>query len=499
MRFSRCSGLVPALCAVAIVPGQTITFASLLPITSVANPKVTLIGDFTGDGKKDLGVLANAFFVIPGDGFGFFGAPIFSSTGGPMVNAAAGDFNEDGLLDFVCADGAGSIKIMANQGAGTFLELSTYPAGAGARFLALSDFNNDTHLDIAVAYPSLPLVTRFMGTGTGSFSSGINTSVPIAGTVTSMAIGDMNNDGKQELALNYGSSVAFTNWSGPNLVYVSTFTTSALAGTIVSAYVDSDLNADIVAASNSTVMSTHRSTGGGFIFASSSIIGGNGVATIANDLNGDGRAEIITGSSSGPQVFAVQTNGTMLLGSVTSVNANANPIHIASGDLTSDGRADLVTTNTTASVVSVLVNSMTRTVTCNIALNDFIGALGSHQVEYRLKSGTTTINSGLAITSMSGQITFNTTAFGSYTLSVETSHWLRRQVGITITNSGASASFTLPNGDADLNGEVDAGDIDLVISNFGNTGPSNSDLDGTYEVDFADIDIVISNFGAIDD
>ena len=63
--------------------------------------------------------------------------------------------------------------------------------------------------------------------------------------------------------------------------------------------------------------------------------------------------------------------------------------------------------------------------------------------------------------------------------------------------------FTLPNGDVDRSGEVDATDIDIVISHFGATFPGagdrNWDVDGSGEVDAADIDICIANFGAMDE
>ncbi len=65
-------------------------------------------------------------------------------------------------------------------------------------------------------------------------------------------------------------------------------------------------------------------------------------------------------------------------------------------------------------------------------------------------------------------------------------------------------TFSLPNGDSDESGEVDAADIDMVIYNFGDVlgDPgyvANADLDESGEVDAADIDVAIANFGAIDD
>ena len=80
------------------------------------------------------------------------------------------------------------------------------------------------------------------------------------------------------------------------------------------------------------------------------------------------------------------------------------------------------------------------------------------------------------------------------------SSFLRRVVAINLTGSNQSLGVvTLTNGDADLSGEVDAADIDLVIADFGSTAVGNSDVDVSGEVDAADIDIVIASFGSVDE
>ena len=174
--------LVSALiiCGATSLFAQTITFAPAVPYTSVAGPKVTLVGDFSGDGKLDLGVLGGGFFVIPGNGLGTFSGLTFSSTGGPMTNAAAGDFNEDGLLDIVAVDGTSTLKVMANVGGSTFMELASYPTGTGPRYITVADFDLDSNLDVVVGYPT-GLSTYYRGFGNGSFAPFVNSGFPISG------------------------------------------------------------------------------------------------------------------------------------------------------------------------------------------------------------------------------------------------------------------------------------------------------------------------------
>ncbi len=91
---------------------------------------------------------------------------------------------------------------------------------------------------------------------------------------------------------------------------------------------------------------------------------------------------------------------------------------------------------------------------------------------------------------------------GGFSVRVSRRPWLARR--FSLNNSGVlSFSFSLTNGDADGSGEVDAADIDFIISRFGGTSlpmpDLYADLDGSGEVDAADIDVAIANFGATAD
>ena len=79
----------------------------------------------------------------------------------------------------------------------------------------------------------------------------------------------------------------------------------------------------------------------------------------------------------------------------------------------------------------------------------------------------------------------------------------RKLNGVNLSWSTA-VNVSLPNGDANQSGEVDAADIDDVVARFGmlTGGPNYSitaDCDGSGEIDAADIDIVIAEFGSVND
>lgn len=113
--------------------------------------------DFNGDGILDLAITHGCDFmpgkvaILLGDGHGAFGAPQDFTTPGPVpLGVAAGDFNNDGVVDLVVSDFTTSPGILLGNGDGTFQKVLKFPTGVGNGFSALTigDANNDGELDI---------------------------------------------------------------------------------------------------------------------------------------------------------------------------------------------------------------------------------------------------------------------------------------------------------------------------------------------------------------
>src|SRR5262249_29577946 len=138
---------------------------------------VFALGDFTGDGKVDLTVVAiGVIFVFPGNGDGTFGA--FISGGGSGTCVTVADFNKDGKLDLTTGS-----EVYLGNGDGTFQA----PIRVGGLCdVAVGDFNHDgipdliTGASFTIPYP----MQVFLGDGTGKFSK------------------------SQDISLNYGSGRA---------------------------------------------------------------------------------------------------------------------------------------------------------------------------------------------------------------------------------------------------------------------------------------------------
>jgi hypothetical protein len=87
-------------------------------------------GDFTGDGRTDLAVVANDGFgvnpsvivsVLLGNGDGTFQNPVTYAVGSYTDALVAGDFNGDGRTDLAVANGASNtISVLLSNGDGTF-------------------------------------------------------------------------------------------------------------------------------------------------------------------------------------------------------------------------------------------------------------------------------------------------------------------------------------------------------------------------------------------
>ncbi len=157
-----------------------------------------------------------AVVVYPGTGKGYFGAPKSYQTGVCVGLIAAGDVNRDGKLDLVvaraphysCNNTQGDLSVLLGNGDGTFEPARNYsilgPHGGGpnteSKFIALSDVNRDGKLDLIGDWGVA------LGEGNGQFGHPIPLSA-ISADIYEMAGGDFNRDGVLDLVITTVDSV----------------------------------------------------------------------------------------------------------------------------------------------------------------------------------------------------------------------------------------------------------------------------------------------------
>ncbi|GAM10010.1 dyslexia-associated protein [Geobacter sp. OR-1] len=170
-----------------------------------------IIEDFNGDGFLDFiaGRGDGSMFLFLNDGNDNFVnkgvAATHPSTGSYAMDMAAGDFNNDGLPDFVANGNTNVLAVFINDGKGGFTRTTITLPNTG-RGLDVADFNGDGNLDIAVSFSGTNNVWVYRGDGTGKFTgASIGTATTSGNDNYALAAADFDNDGKSDIIVS-GSS-----------------------------------------------------------------------------------------------------------------------------------------------------------------------------------------------------------------------------------------------------------------------------------------------------
>jgi uncharacterized protein (TIGR03437 family) len=206
---------------------------NFLSETSYAvNASQVSLADVNGDGSLDLIVAASGyltgnatFSVMLGNGGASFQPPIqhaipnTSAGAYQFVSLSAGDVNGDGKPDIVVGiasvgiSAAGSLLFFAGNGDGTFQNGTAISSALAPLSIALADLNGDGKLDLVVLDEdqyAYPFVSVALGAGNGSF--GAPATYPASGS-SGLAVGDVNGDGVPDIVTS-GVSILFGNGKG---------------------------------------------------------------------------------------------------------------------------------------------------------------------------------------------------------------------------------------------------------------------------------------------
>src|SRR5262249_34772871 len=114
----------------------------------------------------------------------------------------AGDVNSDGRLDLVVSNSDATMTILLGNGDGTFTQSSVLQSPQHST-VAIGDLNNDTRPDLAVVntygFVDSPGLWVFLGGGDGTFGSPAKYRAGVGSN--SVAIGDVNGDASADIAV----------------------------------------------------------------------------------------------------------------------------------------------------------------------------------------------------------------------------------------------------------------------------------------------------------
>lgn len=326
--------------SVLLQAGAAGTFAAQATYSTGGDFCVRLaVGDLNGDGRPDLVTVnqtSNTLSVLLNSATtpGTFAAAVTYATGGMLPRGVAiADVNADGRPDVVVGSRSGSgIGVLLNSATtpGTLRAAVAYAPNTSVDDVAIGDLNGDGRPDIAAAsYGSSTVVVLLNSAATpGTF--GAASTYGTGGTAApdilgDLAIGDLNNDGRLDLAASNGSNAT-----------VGVLLNSATApGTFPTATTYATGSSDKV----------------------------QGVAI--GDLTGDGRADLVVASSgngTSNNTASILVNSSTVIGTFPAAptmvsTGGTGPVNVEVRDLNADNVPDIAVTNFYDSNVGILLNT----------------------------------------------------------------------------------------------------------------------------------------------
>jgi hypothetical protein len=369
-KFRVLSVIVLVLLGSSFLRAATKSTDFVQPPSYPAGYRCIVSGDFNRDGITDVATAAvpygdtTAISVLIGTKDGGFKSTVTYTMPGEIVALVVGDFNGDGNQDIVGLSNnqTTGIALLFGNGNGTFQKAKSIYLPAAARMgLVAGDFNGDGILDLAFGDQLANSIGVLLGKGDGGFESQVNYNV--GAEPISLAVGDVNNDGKLDLVASNGRqevSVLLGNGNG-------TFQTALSAGTgyyVTLADVNNDGTLDLLAttgSSNGLALAVELGNGNGTFQAPVLYdpVGGRSASSqvlAVLDLNGDGLPDLVmTGTEDGTICVLLGSGGGMFLPPVEYWVAQS-PIAVIGGAFGSPGKIGVAVTSV-AAVNLVLANA----------------------------------------------------------------------------------------------------------------------------------------------
>ncbi len=333
------------------------------------------VGDLSGDGRQDLAVFNHFSQTIvvklASSTTGLTNAPVatyaVADSGRPFAALLTADVNGDGKRDLLLVNDTG-VQVFLNEGGGRFAGTNATEIQSYAYDLKASDLNHDGTADAVIRGHNVGNISGFseyVYLALGNNSTKLTTKPAIfqtGGGIGPLGLSFFNSDGNVDILTRFG--VMFNNGaaqfspphSQPANIGTSTWTVPDYA--TAAGDLNGDGKADLVSV-GSTELTVSLGNGDGTFKpeVNYSLGGTDGNAIVLRDLNKDGKLDAITANhgSSTVSVFLGKGDGTFQAAKEYSVTAN--PVDLAVGDFNGDGNLDIAVIS--FSKVSILLGNGT--------------------------------------------------------------------------------------------------------------------------------------------
>ncbi|CAF5118231.1 unnamed protein product, partial [Rotaria sp. Silwood1] len=337
-----------------------------------SGPISIAVGDFNSDNRTDIAVAnqkastVGVFLAFINTSFEYNTACSTGSAAHPEAIAVS-DLTNDGEIDVVVGNhGTHSIDVLFRYENGSFStktvyseDLTFYPA-----CIVLSDFNNDSHLDIAIANSVGDDIYLLFGEENETFVNYTTYSTGMGSNPQSITIGDFNNDYRPDIVVaNSGTGSVGVLLSGDSVDFESVRAFSTRSGSKPHGLAVGDFNndgrLDITVANNGDAnIGFFFGVGDGNFSNQSTVSLDEGIypqEVDVGDFNNDNQLDVVVTTNMLPAPIIVllgNGNGSFQI-KMTSGAPRADVVRV--GDFNSDGRLDIIVNNLYNKAVSVLL------------------------------------------------------------------------------------------------------------------------------------------------
>lgn len=365
-----------------------VSFAPQVVYAVGTRPMSVEIGDFNNDGAPDLAVvnwLSSSVSVLlnQGNKSGAFLAQQTFAVGGEPYMVAVGDFNGDGALDLAVPNfGDNNVSVLLNQNnqTGNFYPDEIYGVGQQPIAIAVGDFNDDGNLDIATANFADNTISILLNAGghTGTFLS--PQTYNVGQSPQGLTVGDFNGDGAPDLAsanANDNTISVLLNKADKTGSFLAqeTYSVGQTPISIAAGDVNGDGKPDLAVGNfkdNTGSVLLNKGDGSGAFFMQQTY---NTrmlpQAVTMGDFNGDGALDLAFANGGGVDASVLinkgDKSGAFLPQQI--FGTGQDPHGIATADFDGDGKIDMVVANSQDNTVSVLINSSTDLATSEVDQN----------------------------------------------------------------------------------------------------------------------------------